>query len=808
MFRVSAIRGFLRPAVIVCLAAGVGGVHSVVAQDTRPTNPFGSDPSAVAAGERIFNSTCIVCHGSGGTGGRGPALNQPHLAHGGDDYELFKTIQNGIPGSGMPSFKGLPEKDIWRAVSYVRSLSGASRASPESASPPTGSATRGEKLFFGKAGCSSCHEVNGRGSYAAADLSAVGAEGLQAIRKGLLHSDAVSDPEFDPEHPSVNTRYVEAVLQNGQKISGLVRNEDSFSILVMQAKGEPKLLQRRSLRSLTTAATPIAPIGIEKRLSAGEIDDLVAYLWQQKARDVHGSIPPVDPSILSAERLVHSSSEPQNWLTYWGDYGGHHFSELRQIRAGNVDTLQARWAAQLPGNSPLEAHPIVVDGVMYVSGPPGDVYALDARTGLQIWKFRRTQDVTDSYQTVFANRGVAVLGGRVFVGTLDNLVIAIDARTGRELWERRIADTREGYAITGAPLALPGKVIVGISGGEYPTRGFLDAYDPATGKRLWRFQTIPAPGEPGIETWSGDSWKRGGGGTWLTGSYDADLNLLYWTVGNPAPGFNPYVRKGDNLYTDSVLALDPDTGKLKWYHQFTPNDSHDWDSTEDVVLAELVVNGRTRKVLLHADRNGFFYVLDRTTGQFLGAHAYVHQTWNDGFDSRGRPITRPASIASPSAPKVFPAYGGTNFQAPSFDERTGIFYVAFQDAPLAVNSAPAACEKGRLYLGGARLDTPSPLANQGIKAIDAASGRELWRFPLILNSLSAGVLGTRGGVLFAASAEGNLMALDMKTGRPLWHFTTGGPISSSPISYAVGNQQFVAVAAGNTVYSFALPDRD
>jgi alcohol dehydrogenase (cytochrome c) len=395
------------------------------------------------------------------------------------------------------------------------------------------------------------------------------------------------------------------------------------------------------------------------------------------------------------------------------------------------------------------------------------------------------------------------------VGTLDDLLIAIDARTGRELWERRLADTLEGYTITSAPLIIPGEVIVGAGGGEFGLRGFLDAYDPASGQRLWRFYTIPAPGEPGSDSWTSDSWKRGGGGTWLTGSFDARRQLLYWAVGNPAPNFNPAVRKGDNLYTDSVVALDPNSGQLRWHYQFTPNDSHDWDAVQDIVLTDRVIGGARREVLLHADRNGFFYTLDRQTGRFISAVPFVRQTWNGGFDANGRPVTRPDSIASPNPKQVYPALGATNFQAPSFDDKAGVLYIMFEDGPMAIASGEVRWQPGQTYNGGRRVAVRGAADDsmQGIKAINVATGRELWRYELTRRSGAAGVLGTRGGVLFAASGEGNLLALDSASGNPLWHFKTGGPITASPISYAVDGRQYVAIVAGNTLYTFRLPQR-
>jgi alcohol dehydrogenase (cytochrome c) len=461
----------------------------------------------------------------------------------------------------------------------------------------------------------------------------------------------------------------------------------------------------------------------------------------------------------------------------------------------------------MTGERPLEATPIVVDGVMYVSGSPGDVFAFDARSGIELWRFHRNQDKRNPYQINPSNRGVAVIGGRVIFNTLDNNLIALDARTGRQLWEKNVADTMLSYTMTGAPLAVDDMVVVGMSGGEGGVRGFLDAYDAATGERLWRFMTVPGAGEPGNETWSGDSWKTGGGATWLTGGYDPKLKLLYWTIGNPGPDFNPEQRKGDNLYTNTVVALDPKTGKLVWHYQFTPNDGHDWDSTEDLVLTDRVIDGKLRKVMLHADRNGFFYVLDRTNGQFISGNAFVTQNWMNGFDAKGRPNVRPESVPTPQGVLSYPAVGGTNFQAPSYDDKSGLFFLAYSDTSSFVRSASQTYEAGKLFYGRAdapRLPPPRPPV-QGVMAWDPIKHKAAWTFPLTRNSLSAGLVATRGGVVFAATAEGWLYGLDSQTGRQLWRFYTGQGMNSSPMSYAVDGRQYIAVTAGAAVMSFALP---
>jgi alcohol dehydrogenase (cytochrome c) len=771
------------------LALSVAIVAQCQLADT-PHNPFVGDPAAVTAGEKIFSSTCTVCHGEGAVSGRGPALNTGRFTHGSDDYDLFQVIRSGVTGTQMPSFAALPSDDIWRAVTYIKSLSGRSSGSEVAPGDPV----IGEQLFYGPAGCSTCHEVNGRGSAVAADLSSEGLSPVKAIRAGVRH-------EF-PANVRTARHFADVTTREGKVIRGSVVAEDSFSIALLVG-ARSVVLDKDPLRNVSV--TPDAlPHGVT--LSDADIDNMTAWLSTKRRRDFAQTAQVAPPPVLAYSRLAAGREEPHNYLTYWGGYDGHHFSELKQIEPGNVSRLQARWSALLPGQVALESSPLVVDGIMYVGGPPGDVYALDAKSGLLLWRFSRKQDVVNPYQINPVNRGVAVLDGRVFFGTLDDNLIALDAHTGRELWEVRVADTLDGYGLTGAPLALDGKLIVGCSGGDIGLRGFLDAYDPATGKQLWRFNTVAAPGEVGGGTWQGDSWKRGGGGTWLTGSYDPELNLLYWAVGNPAPPFNAAVREGDNLFSDSVVALNPDTGELRWWYQFTPHDSHDWDSEEDLILADQVVAGKKRKVLLHADRNGVFYVLDRTNGQFLWARPFVKTNWVRDWSPTGAPVVDRSTEGTPQGTIVWPAVGGTNFQSPSYDRESKILYLPYLEAQGWANSGPPVFERGRAYTGrGAVPSPPAPPPKPGIMALDTTTGEMKWRFPVMKSNLSAGLIGTRGGVVFAGTAEGQFMALDQKTGRPLWHFRTGGPITASPMSYAVSGEQFIAIAAGNTVYAFALP---
>ena len=382
---------------------------------------------------------------------------------------------------------------------------------------------------------------------------------------------------------------------------------------------------------------------------------------------------------LTSERIRGAAGEPHNWLTYWGDYQGTHYSGLQQITTANVGQLRAAWARQLPGSSVLEATPLVVDGVMYTSGPPGIVVALDAATGRQIWRYQRAQKVRNPNEINPFNRGVAIWEP-LFVGTLDAALLALDARTGALLWEVQMADPMQGFSITSPPLPLEDKIIAGIAGGEFGIRGFIDAYDPATGARgCGAFRTVPGPARWPRQR-AGDSWKLGCGATWLPGSYDPELNLLYWAVGNPCPLYNGALREGDNLFTSSVVALDPATGQRRWHFQFSPHDTHDWDANQDMVLVDRSYHGEPRKLLMHADRNGHFYVLDRTNGKFLAATPFTAQTWNSGFDANGRPIVTPGSQPSAAGSVVAPSIGGgTNFQAPSYSPATGLVYLAYQD---------------------------------------------------------------------------------------------------------------------------------
>lgn len=788
--------------VLCCLITG-----ALLAQEHSPEkekNPLAGNRAAMAAGARLYEQACQSCHGGEGRGDRAPALSSGNFRHGNTDGEIFLNIRNGVANTQMPPFKRLQTEQVWQLVTYLRSLHGATTSSAKE--PVAGNLLAGEQLFFGKANCAACHEVNARGAIIGPDLSNASRLTADVLRQKILDPNTSLNPNARGRRRGASGGAVIVKTKDGRQLRGVRRSEDTYALVMTDTAGKLHLLDKKDLAEVRSEAASLMPADYGQRLSAAEIQNLIAYLQSCDGRDLAQTAQADIPGGLGYERIRNAAAEPHNWLTYWGDYAGRHYTWLKQINTTNVAQLQARWAVQMPGDTLLETTPLVVDGVMYTSGMPGQVFALDARSGLQIWKYERKQKVVNPYETNRFNRGVAVLGNRVFVGTLDACLIALDARTGQPLWEAQVADTMKGYSITSPPLAIKDRIIVGVAGGEYGIRGFIDAYDAKTGKQLWRFHTIPGPGEFGHETWKGESWKIGGSPTWLTGSYDPELDLVYWTVGNPGPDMDAEVRKGDNLFSCSVVALDPHTGKRKWHYQFTPNDDHDWDANQDVILIDRLWQGQMRKLLIQANRNGFFYVLDRTNGKLLHATPFVHQTWNTGFDENGRPKFAPNTNATPAGNVVFPALvGGTNWQAPSYDPASHRLYLVFSESGNRYVRADTPYEPGKGYWGGRTF--PAGENNYaGIRALDGATGAKQWEYKISQGSLAAGVMASAGGLVFAGTREGNLIALASATGKLLWRFRTGGEIASAPISYGVNGQQFIALAAGGVLYSFALPD--
>ena len=504
------------------------------------------------------------------------------------------------------------------------------------------------------------------------------------------------------------------------------------------------------------------------------------------------------------ERLLASAREPQNWLTYSGSYSGWRYSSLNQINAANAARLTMKWTFQVADLGQFETTPIVVDGVLYGTGQDNRAFALDARTGRAIWRYQRNLPEKLQLCCGMVNRGFAVLGSRLFMATLDAHVIALDTKTGSLLWDVTAADYKQAYAFTVAPLAVKNEVIVGVSGGEYGVRGFIDAYDATTGRRLWRFETVPAPGKPGHETWARDSWKVGGAPAWITGTYDPDLNLIYWPTGNPAPSDYGAERRGDNLYSNSMLALDADTGKLKWYFQFTPHDLYDYDATQIPVLLDADWEGKPRHLLVQANRNGFYYVLDRTDGKFLFAKAFGHVTWATGIGAGGRPIVNTALQPNETGTRVCPgALGLTNWYSPSYDPDTHWLYVATSNECDIFTSSPQPYRAGHDFLGSVYVPDLLERPTGALKAIDALSGTEQWSFPYFSNP-NGGALSTAGGVVFAGESDGNFIALEARTGRDLWHVQLGAAIYSAAITFALEGTQYVVIPAGSALFAFAL----
>jgi alcohol dehydrogenase (cytochrome c) len=521
------------------------------------------------------------------------------------------------------------------------------------------------------------------------------------------------------------------------------------------------------------------------------------------------------------ERLLNASAEPQNWLTYSGGYGGQRHSLLKQIRPNNVGELALKWVFQAQSLENFETTPLVVDGVMYLTEAPSTAVALDASTGRVFWRYQYNPVPASRPCCGRVNRGLAILGDKAFMATIDAKLIALDLATGQPVWETALGDAGSGYAMTLAPLVVKDKVIVGVAGGEYGIRGFIAAFDAQSGREVWRFYTIPAPGEPGHETWGGgDAWQHGGASVWLTGSYDAALDLTYWGIGNPGPDWNPKQRPGDNLYSDSVVALDPDTGELKWHFQFTPNDDYDYDAVQIPVLADIpTTDVNSGKLMLWGNRNGFFYVLDRTTGEFVRGAPFVKVNWASGLDERGRPI----ETRQPPEAVTYPGVqGGTNWYSPSYSPSTQLFYVsAWENYGSVFRSEDVEYKAGVTFVGGwpgspiagvANLpglkrgpinSWTDALGNGAVVAIDPKTGKQRWRFATTDVS-SSGILTTAADLLFTGSREGYFYALDARTGAQLWRASLGGQGANGPMSYAVNGAQYVAVASGNSLFVFGL----
>lgn len=538
-------------------------------------------------------------------------------------------------------------------------------------------------------------------------------------------------------------------LSDGRVLEGTGMNEDDFSVQVLTADGKVHLL----------------------------------------ARDAGG--------------IREKSIEPKSdWATYNGNASGNRDSVLSQINSSNVRQLGLAWMFPVPNAPRLEATPIVVDGVMYVTSW-NELYALDATTGRQLWMYRQARTTgLLSNAAKGANRGAAVAGDKVFMVTDHAHLLAFQRMTGEKVWDVEMGSVKDGYSATAAPLAVGDLIVAGLSGGEEGARGVLAAYKIDTGEQAWRFYTIPKRGEPGSETWIGSALEHGCGATWLTGSYDPELGLLYWSTGNPCPDFNGDERKGDNLHTSSVVALAAKTGELKWHFQFTPHDLHDWDATEPLLLIDRPWDGKPRRLLLHADRNGFLFALDRTNGELLSAEPFVKVNWATGYGKDGRPILTDHFETSREGVATCPASsGGTNWFSSAWSPLTNLFYVRTTEWCAVYQKQDDPLVENRWY-GGVAPNQPG--AANFIRALDIRTAKAVWEFP-ITGYGRGGLLSTAGGLVFFGATQGSFVALDAASGKELWHVSVGQEWQASPMTYRVGGRQYVSITGPSGVFAFALP---
>jgi PQQ-dependent dehydrogenase (methanol/ethanol family) len=767
--------------IAILLSAG-----SAPAQDLEPAR-------------KLFESRCAGCHGADGAGGEhAPSIVEASRREDGDGKSprsLRDTIKNGIPQGGMPAFP-LPELDLTMLVELLSAW-----RAPAANHPVSGDAARGENFFLGKGGCIGCHMVKGRGGVLGPDLSNLARERrMGQIELALRNPSALSMRGYRP---------VTVKLRDGRTVRGLAKNESNFDLQLQDSSGALHFFSREQIVEKSSEAQSIMP---PLKATDAEMRDLLAFLTRLTSdHPLQLSIPSPpkpDGGIPFAEVV---DPKPGNWPTYHGHLSGNRHSPLAEIDANNVSRLGPKWIFPIANTKRLEGTPVVVDGVMYVT-TANEVFALDAARGRPIWHYSRplTKGVIGDAASVI-NRGVAVLDDKVFIVTDDARMLALNRQNGGLLWETEMADYHQHYGGTSAPLAVKDLVLSGTSGGDEGARGFVDAYFAGSGKRAWRFWLVPAPGEPGSETWGGKAIEHGCVTGWLTGTYDPQTDLIYWPTGNPCPDYNGDERKGDNLYSSSVVALDPKTGKLRWYFQFTPHDLHDWDATETPMLVDAEFHGAPRKLMLQANRNGFFYVLDRVTGKFLLGQPFVHNvTWASGIGPDGRPVLVPHSEPTVEGTKTCPAVAGAaNWMSTAYNPVTGLFYVMATESCAIYTKSSAWWEPGKSFYGGGARRVPGETNERFLRAIDIQTGKIAWEVPQISSNLPGGgwggVLSTRGGLVFYCDDSGAFAAVDARNGKPLWSFQANQGWHASPMTYMVEGRQYVAVAAGSNIIAFALP---
>jgi len=750
-----------------------------------------------------YAKLCAACHGEAATGSeRGPALLDNRALRGRSEKQIHDLIQGGS-SAGMPAFP-LPENQLQPLARWVRSLN----ASAYDLGSP-GDVAAGERFFFGKGQCASCHMVRGLGEANGPDLSGIGRELTlgqleQALDEPAKRAASRAGASCPPWAwcPGQGWQVVTVRFQDGSGLRGFLRSQGKHDVQLQTLDGHLRLLLDTEYREIVPENGSFMPA---LKATGEERRDLVAYLSRLDGVPVgplstEGSPIPAE----AIEQIL--NPKPGDWPTYNGSLSANRHSALAQINAQNVSRLKLDWIYTLPYVG-LQTTPLVLGGLMYVSGP-NRVCAVDSRAGREIWchsRPRGTADVIPGDAAKGANRGVALLGDRVFFATDNAHLICLNRLTGGLMWDVdfTVPGAPGHYGSTGAPLVVGDLVITGVSGGDAPLQGFIAAYKAATGQLAWRFRTLPKRGEPGSETWKGSALDTGGAATWLTGSYDPDTGLLYWPTGNPFPDTDGDQRGGDNLYTNCVVALDPKTGELRWHYQFTPHDLHDWDATEPLVLVNTSFQGRERKLLLQANRSGFFYVLDRTNGELLLGKPFVRKlTWASGIGRDGRPQELEGSKPTPAGTKTCPAVrGATNWYSTAYNPATKLFYVmAVEDCNIYRQS-----EHG----GYVPFRDPSNPPEKYLRAIDMETGRIVWEVPQVgaPEGNYSGVLSTAGGLVFYGETGGSFAAVDAKSGETLWHFDTGQEWRASPMTYLVNGRQHVAIASGGNILSFALPDK-
>lgn len=675
------------------------------------------------------------------------------------------------------------------AIALLATVAASGRATYVDRAEATQPVADVKRLF--EANCAMCHGSDGRGAERGPDIITPGRAATRPLEEtaGIIRAGIPSGgmPPASLAAPQIDAlaRYVRTLAENareprtfprvrlqlrdGRTLEGLVQNESSFDLQLLVTDGTLAALTRDEIANVAdmgrSAAPDIKPRDVADRWGSGD------------------------------------------WPTYNGDPGGNRHTSLRQITPANVAQVRLRWIFPVGAARNLRTTPVVIDGIMYVTAP-NELYAIDARSGREIWQFSRPRTpgvIGDAGAGV--NRGVAVRGDRVFMVTDDARLIALHRGTGQLLWDVRMADYREHYGATGAPLVVGDLVVSGVSGGDEGVRGFVAAFDVETGKEAWRFWTVPAPGEPGSETWKGKAIHHPCAATWLTGSYDPATNLLFWTTGNPCPDYNGAERVGDNLWSNSVLALDPKTGHLRWHYQFTPHDLNDWDAVQTVVSIDASFQGEERRLLLQANRNGFFYVLDRATGKLLLARPFVaRMNWASGIGPDGRPQRLPGMEPTIKGTVVCPSVvGATNWMSPAFSPETGLYYVMALERCSLFRKSAVWFERGESFYGGATQNVPGEAGRKYLRAIDIQTGRIAWEHPQIGTSNTwGGVLSTATGLVFFGEDGGAFAAADARTGRVLWHFPANTTWRGSPMTYAVRDQQFVAIAGGGSIFAFGL----